>query len=93
MANHVLFSFHAVERARTRLNVNIPSRSHEVNIESTFRLAETFRHQGTNRMQEAWISKDPSKRVVLIVDKADRLVTTVMTDGPYVDTLYRAVRH
>ena len=92
MAKFVMFSHHAVQRCNQRLNINIP-RSNEVNIEDAFQHAATFRHATTNRMQEAWITRDLSKRVVLIIDQENRVILTVMTEGPYVEKLYARAKH
>lgn len=75
MARTIVFSFHAVERMRQRLNINVDPKQ-EVDISSTFRLARTYRHYNGNMVQ-AWVARDPATTVVLIVDQQSGVVLTV----------------
>lgn len=90
----VLFSFHAAERIKQRLNVTVSTRN-DVDISQTFFKAKVYRSNDTGSMVEAWASKDTVNRVVLIVDQQSRVVQTVLIGGalnaynaPFVDSCY-----
>jgi hypothetical protein len=90
----VLFSFHAAQRIKQRLNTNVSTRN-DVDISQAFFKAKVYRSNDTGRMVEAWASRDTVNRVVLVVDQQSRVVQTVYTGGalndrpaPFVDSCY-----
>jgi hypothetical protein len=87
----VLFSFHAAQRMQQRLNTPISTKD-EVNISSAFRknLSYTCPKNGA---VESWYCTIPGTRIVMIIGAKTRVVLTVMTEGPVVDAIYRAVMH
>ena len=87
----VLFSFHAAQRMSQRLDTKITTDS-EVNISSAFKLSRRYTCP-KNGAVESWYCTIPGTRIVLVIGAATRVVLTVMTQGPVVDTVYQSTLH
>lgn len=89
----VIFSFHAAERLSQRFNTRISTRN-DVDISQTFKpIGNARRHHTDGYMYQAYIPKDPSVRLVLLVNIEGNVVMTVMSEGPIVDACYRQACH
>ena len=87
----VLFSFHAAQRMQQRLKTPISTRD-TVDISSAFRKNRSYTCP-RNGAVESWYCNIPGTRIVMIIGAQTRVVLTVMTEGPVVDSIYRAVQH
>ena len=94
MAKRVVFSYHAAQRMSERLNIRVDY-NREVDISANFKLVKTYKHEVHQNMVEAWISKDRSNPVCLIVSQVSSVVLTVLLgsklagrSAPFVDSLY-----
>ena len=94
----VLFSFHSADRMKQRLNIDV-STKYEVDISSAFIKSHTYFHEATSVKCAAFVHKDKSTPVVLIVDVQKRIVMTVLLgqkltniNTPFVDECYAKVK-
>jgi hypothetical protein len=93
----VLFSFHAAERMKQRLNIDV-STKFEVDISSNFVKSHSYIHETNNNVCVAFCNKDKSMPIVLVVDKQSRIVRTVYlgrklvnTNTPFVNECYAKI--
>lgn len=98
----VKFSHHALSRMSERLGITL--RASEVDISKSFRRGRTYVNHFDGRDYEAWCYVGPgwqTKKIVLPVNKQQRVVTTVFCGGdlidnrsaPFVDACYSSLRN
>jgi len=94
----VLFSFHSAERMKQRLNLDV-STKYDVDISSAFTKSHTYKHTS---MQDttcvAYVHKDKTMPIVLIIDAKTRIVMTVLLgkkitnqNAPFVNECYAKI--
>lgn len=92
MAHKVLFSFHAAQRLNQRFGSKITT-EHDVDISTTFKsVGAPYKHHN-GEMVQAYVPRDESVRLAMIVAVKSRCVLTVMNEGPVMDAIYRKITH
>lgn len=92
MAHKVLFSFHAAQRLNQRFGSNISTRT-EVDISQAFmKVGQPYKHDN-GTMVQAYVPRDTTVRMVMIVTCDSRVAMTVMSEGHVVDSIYRKFSH
>lgn len=93
----VLFSFHSAQRMKQRLNIDV-STKYEVDISSAFTKSHTYQHTSMQTTCVAYVHKDKSMPVVLIIDAKTRIVMTVLLgkkitnlNAPFVNECYAKI--
>ena len=88
----VMFSYHAAQRLNQRFGSRITTEQ-DVDISTTFKkVGQPYSHyNGT--MVQAYVPRDSSVRMAMIVAIDTRCVLTVMDQGPVLDAIYRKAVH
>jgi hypothetical protein len=88
----VMFSFHAAQRLNQRFGSRITTEQ-DVDISTSFKkVGQPYSHyNGT--MVQAYVPRDLSVRMAMIVAIDSRCVLTVMNEGPVLDAIYRKTVH
>jgi|LakMenE18May11ns_1017448.scaffolds.fasta_scaffold9807646_2 hypothetical protein len=84
----VTFSYHAIDRMRTRMNVRIRT-TDSLDISDSFVEVRKYFHTKYKCEVSNFVSKDVSLKTVLVVNKQKREVLTAMNDGVVVDDALR----
>ena len=83
----VSFSYHAIDRMRTRMNIRI--NTNDVLDISDFVEVRKYFHTKYKCEVSNFVHKDVSLKTVLVVNKQKRQVLTAMNDGVVVDDALR----
>jgi len=93
----VLFSFHSAQRMKERLNLDV-STKYEVDISSAFTKSHTYQHTSMQTTCVAYVHKDKTMPIVLIIDLQKRIVMTVLLgkkitnqNAPFVNECYAKI--
>jgi hypothetical protein len=93
MAQAVQFTTHSAQRFQQRFGVRIQT-GVGVDISKTFKaVGRAYNNKETGALTQAFVPKDSSMRLVMLVDLDTMSVITVMSSGPVVDSVYKQAFH
>jgi hypothetical protein len=89
----VMFSYHAAQRLNQRFGSRVTTEQ-DVDISTTFKKAGLpYRQNNGPSMVQAYVPRDQSVRMAMLVAIDTRCVLTVLNEGPVLDAIYRKIAH